>query len=64
MIEAVEVVIRQPGFPDRVQRLNDGATRIGRAEDNEDIFGAHDYTFTAWDLGNRLIGREGDLFAV
>ena len=35
MIEAVEVVIRQPGFPDRVQRLNDGATRIGRAEDNE-----------------------------
>lgn len=35
MIEAVEVIVRQAGFPDRVQRLNDGATRIGRAEDNE-----------------------------
>lgn len=35
MIEAVEVVIRQPGHPDRVVRLQEGATRIGRAEDNE-----------------------------
>ena len=35
MIESVEVVIRQPGFPDRVVALHEGATRIGRSEDNE-----------------------------
>ena len=35
MIESVEVVIRQPGQPDRTQRLSSGTTRIGRADDNE-----------------------------
>lgn len=35
MIESVEMVIRQPGFPDRVVALHEGATRIGRSEDNE-----------------------------
>ena len=35
MIESVELVIKQPGHADRIVRLHDGATRIGRAEDNE-----------------------------
>lgn len=35
MIESVEMVIRQPGFPDRVVALHEGATRLGRSEDNE-----------------------------
>lgn len=35
MIEAVELTIRQPGQPDRVVRLQEGAVRLGRAEDNE-----------------------------
>ncbi|MBX2796090.1 MAG: FHA domain-containing protein [Myxococcales bacterium] len=35
MIESVEVVIKQPGQADRVIRLQEGATRLGRAEDNE-----------------------------
>lgn len=35
MIETVEVIVRQPGEPDRVVTLSEGATRIGRAEDNE-----------------------------
>ncbi|MCA9300541.1 MAG: FHA domain-containing protein, partial [Phycisphaerales bacterium] len=35
MIESVEVIIRQPGFPDRVVPLREGRTRLGRADDNE-----------------------------
>ncbi|MEZ4321206.1 MAG: FHA domain-containing protein [Myxococcota bacterium] len=35
MIESVEVIIRQPGFPDRVIPLREGRTRLGRADDNE-----------------------------
>ena len=35
MIEAVEIIVRQPGYPDRTEQLRQGATRIGRAEDNE-----------------------------
>ena len=35
MIDVVEMVIKQPGQADRVVRLQDGATRLGRAEDNE-----------------------------
>lgn len=35
MIESVEVIIRQPGFPDRVVPLREGQTRLGRADDNE-----------------------------
>ncbi len=35
MIESVDVVIKQPGHADRVVRLQEGATRLGRAEDNE-----------------------------
>ena len=35
MIESVEIVVRQPGQEDRVVRIHEGATRIGRAEDNE-----------------------------
>ncbi len=35
MVESVEVVIKQPGHPDRIVRLQEGATRMGRAEDNE-----------------------------
>ncbi|MEN0065828.1 MAG: FHA domain-containing protein [Myxococcota bacterium] len=35
MIESVELVIKQPGQADRIVRLHEGATRIGRAEDNE-----------------------------
>lgn len=35
MIDVVEMVIKQPGQVDRVVRLQDGATRLGRAEDNE-----------------------------
>ncbi|MEQ1502664.1 MAG: FHA domain-containing protein [Myxococcota bacterium] len=34
-MESVELVIRQPGHADRVVRLSEGATRMGRAEDNE-----------------------------
>jgi pSer/pThr/pTyr-binding forkhead associated (FHA) protein len=33
--ESVEIVVRQPGQEDRVVRIHEGATRIGRAEDNE-----------------------------
>ena len=35
MIEACELVIRQPGHPERVVRLQEGVTRLGRAEDND-----------------------------
>ncbi len=35
MVESVEVIIKQPGQADRVVRLQEGATRMGRAEDNE-----------------------------
>lgn len=35
MIEQVELTIRQPGHPDRVVRLPEGPTRLGRAEDND-----------------------------
>ncbi len=35
MIESVEMIIRQPGHPDRVVRLQEGATRMGRSEDCE-----------------------------
>ena len=35
MIESVEVVIRQPGFPDRVVPLSIGQTQMGRGDDNE-----------------------------
>ena len=35
MSDVVEMVIKQPGQVDRVVRLQDGATRLGRAEDNE-----------------------------
>jgi pSer/pThr/pTyr-binding forkhead associated (FHA) protein/tetratricopeptide (TPR) repeat protein len=35
VIESVEVVIKQAGHADRVVRLSEGATRMGRAEDNE-----------------------------
>ena len=31
----IEVVIRQPGFPDRVIPLSEGRVRLGRADDNE-----------------------------
>ncbi len=32
---SIEVVIRQPGFPDRVIPLQEGRVRLGRADDNE-----------------------------
>ena len=32
MIEAVEVIVRQPGHPDRTVRLEDGIVRVGRGE--------------------------------
>lgn len=35
MVESVELIIKQPGQADRVVRLQEGATRMGRAEDNE-----------------------------
>jgi pSer/pThr/pTyr-binding forkhead associated (FHA) protein len=35
LMETVEVVIKQPHHADRVVRLSEGATRMGRAEDNE-----------------------------
>jgi pSer/pThr/pTyr-binding forkhead associated (FHA) protein len=35
VIEAVELMIKQPGHADRTVRLPEGATRLGRAEDNE-----------------------------
>jgi len=35
VIESVELIIKQPGQADRIVRLHEGATRIGRAEDNE-----------------------------
>jgi len=35
VVESVEVIIKQPGQADRVVRLQEGATRMGRAEDNE-----------------------------
>lgn len=34
-MDAIEVVIRQPGFPDRVIPLQEGRSRLGRADDNE-----------------------------
>jgi pSer/pThr/pTyr-binding forkhead associated (FHA) protein len=34
-VDAIEVVIRQPGFPDRVIPLQEGRVRLGRADDNE-----------------------------
>jgi pSer/pThr/pTyr-binding forkhead associated (FHA) protein len=35
VIESVELLIKQPGHADRTVRLPEGATRMGRAEDNE-----------------------------
>lgn len=35
MIDSVELLIKQPGHADRTVRLPEGATRLGRAEDNE-----------------------------
>lgn len=35
LIEQVELIIRQPGHPDRVVRLREGTTQMGRAEDND-----------------------------
>jgi pSer/pThr/pTyr-binding forkhead associated (FHA) protein len=35
MIEGVELIIRREGYPDRVETLSEGDTRIGRAQDNE-----------------------------
>jgi pSer/pThr/pTyr-binding forkhead associated (FHA) protein len=35
VVESVELIIKQPGQADRVVRLQEGATRMGRAEDNE-----------------------------
>ena len=35
MYESVEMIIRQPGHPDRVVRLREGSTNMGRAEDND-----------------------------
>ena len=35
VIESVELMIKQPGHADRTVRLPEGATRLGRAEDNE-----------------------------
>ena len=35
MIEGVELIIRREGYPDRVELLEEGNTRLGRAEDNE-----------------------------
>ncbi|MCO4745970.1 MAG: FHA domain-containing protein [Proteobacteria bacterium] len=35
MIEGVELIIRQPGHPDRMVRIRPGETRLGRAEDND-----------------------------
>ncbi|MEZ4240350.1 MAG: FHA domain-containing protein [Myxococcota bacterium] len=35
LMDTVEVVIKQPNHADRVVRLSEGATRMGRAEDNE-----------------------------
>ncbi len=35
MIESVEMIIRQTGHPDRVVRLQEGATRLGRSEECE-----------------------------
>ncbi len=35
MIETVDLLIRQQGQPERVVRLREGVTRIGRAEDND-----------------------------
>ncbi|MCA9567797.1 MAG: FHA domain-containing protein [Myxococcales bacterium] len=34
-MDTFEVVIRQPGFPDRVIPLQEGRMRLGRADDNE-----------------------------
>jgi len=35
MIEGVELIIRREGYPDRVETLKEGDTRLGRAQDNE-----------------------------
>jgi len=35
MIEGVELIIRREGYPDRVETLVEGDTRLGRAQDNE-----------------------------
>jgi pSer/pThr/pTyr-binding forkhead associated (FHA) protein len=35
MIEGVELIIRREGYPDRVETLEEGDTRLGRAQDNE-----------------------------
>lgn len=35
MIESVDLIIRQTGHPERVVRLQEGVTRLGRAEDND-----------------------------
>jgi pSer/pThr/pTyr-binding forkhead associated (FHA) protein len=35
VIESCDLIIRQPGHPERVVRLQDGVTRLGRAEDND-----------------------------
>ena len=34
-MDAVEIVIRQPGYPDRLVQLRSGETLLGRAEDND-----------------------------
>lgn len=35
MIESVDLIIRQTGHPERVVKLQEGVTRLGRAEDND-----------------------------
>lgn len=35
MIESVQLIIRHPDQPDRILRLKEGVSRIGRADDNE-----------------------------
>jgi len=35
LIDSVELIIRQPGHPDRVVRLPEGDSHLGRAEDND-----------------------------
>lgn len=35
MIESVDLIIRQAGHPERVVKLHEGVTRLGRAEDND-----------------------------
>jgi pSer/pThr/pTyr-binding forkhead associated (FHA) protein len=33
MVDGLEIVVREPGCPDRVQRLSEGVATVGRAED-------------------------------